>query len=388
MGRIIRDSREKEQRIKYIAIVDTIKLKSSLSLAVQCKEQLQKVVSQALKSSNFLLLNFLRKKSNLTNINRTLEIIFLCPQGCWLEKFFDLAKDDLMKPLMNEKACCDRFLLFFNQAIHVLFSSSTLTIDPVSIHLERHSLINCILALEDPKHYAYLFSKMKKSKLALFDLNTQNTDTSIFVESFSLTAFSLNLIIPWPLALIISKKALEKYRIIFRFLFRLRWTVRSIRIAWLNIKSQKFISIYSTCQRMFISLKIILRYIVENVLIPYSYALNMMFEKTQSVDQLINNYQKVLNCMLKHAFLCRSRLVIYQSLDDLQEIVIEFSKKITSNCQLNIESVAFSFDIILKRFQALILIESNRDPRILNLVKMFDIHGDFDFFMGPIRGIA
>merc|ERR1712050_777588 len=35
---IIRDSREKEQRIKYIAIVDTIKIKSSLSLAVQCKE--------------------------------------------------------------------------------------------------------------------------------------------------------------------------------------------------------------------------------------------------------------------------------------------------------------------------------------------------------------
>merc|ERR1711920_1174396 len=170
----------------------------------------------------------------------------------------------------------------------------------------------------------------------------------------------------------------EKYRIIFRFLFRLRWTVRSIRIAWLNIKSKEFNSTYSTCQRMFISLKIILRYIVENVLIPYSYALNKMFEQTQSVDQLIKNYQKVLNCMLKHAFLCRSRLVIYQSLDDLQEIAI-----VISNCQLNIESVAVSFDITLKRFQALILIESNRDPRVLNLVKMFDIHGNFDFFMGP-----
>merc|ERR1711920_518958 len=175
----------------------------------------------------------------------------------------------------------------------------------------------------------------------------------------------------------------EKYRIIFRFLFRLRWTVRSIRIAWLNIKSKEFNSIYSTCQRMFISLKIILRYIVENVLIPYSYALNKMFEQTQSVDQLIKNYQKVLNRMLKHAFLCRSRLVIYQSLDDLQEIAIDFSKKIISNCQLNIESVAVKFDIILKRFQALILIESNHDPRVLNLVRMFDIHGNFDFFMGP-----
>merc|ERR1712113_119195 len=158
----------------------------------------------------------------------------------------------------------------------------------------------------------------------------------------------------------------------------------SIRIAWLNIKSQKFISIYRTCQRMLISLKIILRYIVENVLIPYSYALNKMFEQIQSVDQLIKNYQKVLNRMLKHAFLCRSRLVIYQSLDDLQEIAIYLSEKIISKCKLNINSVALQFDIILRRFQALILIESTRDPRVLNLVKMFNIHGYFNSFVGPI----
>ncbi len=91
--------------------------------------------------------------------------------------------------------------------------------------------------------------------LFILDLNQDPTETQIS----GLEAFSLDYVVKWPLSLILSKKAITKYQMLFRHLFYSKHVERQLCNIWIINKSAKnqarqtsswFLTAYELRQRM------------------------------------------------------------------------------------------------------------------------------------------
>jgi len=131
-----------------------------------------------------------------------------------------------------------------------------------------------------------------------------------------LEAFSFDYQVQWPLSLVISRKALTKYQLVFRNLFLFKHVERQLLNTWNSHQSTKELDLrlslassYSLRQRMLHFLQNLQYYVMFEVLEPNWSLLEQDLKSATTIDELLQCHNDFLDTTLKECMLTDPTLV-------------------------------------------------------------------------------
>ncbi|CAN4078452.1 unnamed protein product [Withania somnifera] len=230
------------------------------------------------------LLNLVKNKYDLMGKLQSIKHYLLLDQGDFLVHFMDTAREELMKK-------------------------------PVEISVEKlQSLLDLALrstaAAADPCHEDLLCcverSTLLKRLSTLKDLEISKSapDSNDLEEPLNITGletFSLNYKVRWPLSLVISRKALTKYQLIFRFLFHCKHVDRQLSGAWQVHQGLRKLDMQGTtvsvssllCRNMLKFINSLLHYLTFEVLEPNWHVMLSRLQTAKSIDEKVERLKLI-----------------------------------------------------------------------------------------------
>ncbi|KAH1205343.1 Gamma-tubulin complex component 2 [Glycine max] len=159
------------------------------------------------------LLNLIKEKYDLTGRLRSIKHYLLLDQGDFLVHFMDIARDELAKK--PDEVSVEKLQSLLDLALRTTAAAA----DPFheGLTCERCSLLRRLGTFND---------------LEVTLRNSGDNDLEEPVSITSLETFSLSYKVHWPLSIVLSRKALTKYQLLFRFLFHCKHVDRQLCGAW------------------------------------------------------------------------------------------------------------------------------------------------------------
>ncbi|KAL5193744.1 Gamma-tubulin complex component 2 [Glycine soja] len=146
------------------------------------------------------LLNLIKEKYDLTGRLRSIKHYLLLDQGDFLVHFMDIARDELAKK--PDEVSVEKL----QSLLYLALRTTAAAADPF------HEGLTCVVAITQ-----------------------RNSGNNVLEEPVSITGletFSLSYKVHWPLSIVLSRKALTKYQLLFRFLFHCKHVDRQLCGAW------------------------------------------------------------------------------------------------------------------------------------------------------------
>jgi len=180
-----------------------------------------------------------------------------------------------------------------------------------------------------------------------------NDDQSFFdfKDSKVLESLVLEINIKWPLNLIFSKKALLKYKILFRQLLILKCQEKKLSEIWIlqqnfkGIKLQNYLkSSYLLRDRMINFIKSIIYYFFNEVIEPNYLNFLDDLSHSKSIDEIIINHDKFLDNCLKECLLDDSDILVL--LNDIITTCFVYAKIIIKYYNSFISEINLDYDEI------------------------------------------
>lgn len=151
------------------------------------------------------------------------------------------------------------------------------------------------------------------------------------VSHLAIDAFALDYTVKFPLSLVISRKTILRYQLLFRFLLHLKHVEQSLSAMWIEQKTtpwrrpvpqhpefQQWRSrVFLLRASMLSFVQQILAFSTFEVLEPNWKGLEAKLEKVQTVDQLLRDHVDFLDTCLKECMLTSSKLLKVRSSDAL-----------------------------------------------------------------------
>uniref|UniRef100_UPI00358F45C9 gamma-tubulin complex component 2 isoform X2 n=1 Tax=Myxine glutinosa TaxID=7769 RepID=UPI00358F45C9 len=260
-------------------------------------EQIEAAYSYA---SHVLLTFMLEEKELLTRL-RCIKQYFLLATGDFFVNFMELAEEEL-------KQCVTDILpLRLEALLELALRMSTANTDPykddLKIELMPHDLITQLLRV------LAIETQQEKSLAA--------TDPTDFMLS-GIEAFSFDYTVTWPLSLIISRKSLTRYQIIFRHLFYCKYVERQLCNLWLINKaikvdfmnSSKWIRVaFALRQRMLNFMQNIQYYMMCEVIEPNWHLFENNLKTVSNIDDVLFCHTNFLDICLKDCMLTNPELL-------------------------------------------------------------------------------
>uniref|UniRef100_A0A8C5UXL7 Gamma-tubulin complex component n=1 Tax=Microcebus murinus TaxID=30608 RepID=A0A8C5UXL7_MICMU len=187
-------------------------------------EQIEKAFDHASK----VLLDFLMEEEELVAHLRSIKRYFLMDQGDFFVHFMDLTEEELRKPV--EDIAPPRLEALLELALRMSTANTDPFKDDLKIDLMPHDLITQLLRV--------LAIETKQEKAM-----THTDPTELTLSG--LEAFSFDYIVKWPLSLIINRKALTRYQMLFRHMFYCKHVERQLCNVWVSNKAAKQHSLHS-----------------------------------------------------------------------------------------------------------------------------------------------
>ncbi|KAI4369623.1 hypothetical protein MLD38_018046 [Melastoma candidum] len=235
------------------------------------------------------LLNLIKEKYDLMGKLRSIKHYLLIDQGDFLVHFMDIARDELVKKF-----------------------------DEISTE-KLQSLLDLALrttaAAADPCHED-LMCCVERSTL-LKRLGVDGNDLEEPLSITGLDTFSLSYRVNWPLSIVISKKSLTKYQLIFRFLFHCKHVERQLCGAWqvhqgvraLNVSGTAISRSSLLCRSMLKFINSLLHYLTFEVLEPNWHVMHNKLQTAKSVDEVIQYHDYFLEKCLRECLLLLPELL-------------------------------------------------------------------------------
>ncbi|KAF6161227.1 hypothetical protein GIB67_009114 [Kingdonia uniflora] len=161
------------------------------------------------------LLNLIKEKYDLLGKLRYIKRYFLLDQGDFLVHFMDIARDELAKRF--DEISVEKLQSLLELALRTTAAAADPFHEDLACCVERSSLLKRLSTLKDLET-SRPFS------------NSSDLEDPLSISGME--TFSLSYKVRWPLSLIISRKALTKYQLIFRFLFHCKHVNRQLCGAW------------------------------------------------------------------------------------------------------------------------------------------------------------
>ncbi|KAK6911764.1 Gamma tubulin complex component, C-terminal [Dillenia turbinata] len=163
------------------------------------------------------LLNLIREKYDLMGKLRSIKHYLLLDQGDFLVHFMDIARDELMKRI--DEISVEKLQSLLDLALRTTAAAADPCHEDLTCCVERSSLLKRL-------------GTLKGLEISQKVSNADGYNMEDPVSITGLETFSLSYKVQWPLSLVISRKALTKYQLIFRFLFHCKHVDRQLSGAW------------------------------------------------------------------------------------------------------------------------------------------------------------
>ncbi|KAM5561962.1 gamma-tubulin complex component 2 [Rosa sericea] len=240
------------------------------------------------------LLNLIKEKYDLMGKLRSIKHYLLLDQGDFLVHFMDIARDELMKKL--DDISVEKLQSLLDLALRTTAAAADPCHEDLTCCVETSSLLRRLGTVKD----------REKSRNVLDDNDLE--------EPLSLTGletFSLNYKVRWPLSIVISKKALTKYQLIFRSLFHCKHVERQLCGAWqvhqgvraLNMRGSAIGRSSLLCRSMLKFINSLLHYLTFEVLEPNWHVMHNRLQTAKSIDEVIQHHDFFLDKCLRGCLL-------------------------------------------------------------------------------------
>lgn len=143
--------------------------------------------------------------------------------------------------------------------------------------------------------------------------------------------FSVNYKVQWPLSLVISRKALTKYQLIFRFLFHCKHVHRQLCAAWQLHQGARARDMHGTaissssilCMNMLKFINSLLHYLTFEVLEPNWHVMHNKLENAKSIDEVIQYHDFFMEKCLKECSLLSP--ILLKKFEKLKLVCLQYA---------------------------------------------------------------
>nr|XP_031529851.1 gamma-tubulin complex component 2 isoform X1 [Vicugna pacos] len=274
-------------------------------------EQIEKAFNYASK----VLLDFLMEEKELVAHLRSIKRYFLMDQGDFFVHFMDLTEEELKKPV--DDITPTRLEALLELALRMSTANTDPFKDDLKIDLMPHDLITQLLRV--------LAIETKQEKAMV---HADPTELSLT----GLEAFSFDYVVKWPLSLIINRKALTRYQMLFRHMFYCKHVERQLCNVWISNKAAKQCSLHSAKwfagaftlrQRMLNFVQNIQYYMMFEVMEPTWHVLEKNLKSASNIDDVLGHHAGFLDSCLKDCMLTTPALL--RAFSKLMSVCVMFT---------------------------------------------------------------
>ncbi|WAR08340.1 GCP2-like protein, partial [Mya arenaria] len=260
-------------------------------------------IERAYGYSSKLLLNLLMDEKELMARIRSIKHYFLLDKGDFIVQFMDMTEDEMKQDLENIHPTRLESLL------ELALRTSTANVDPfkddLKVDLLQFDLITqmfTILSIETNMEGDY-----KKFISDPTDMHLSG-----------LESFSFDYVVKWPVSLVLNRKALTRYQMLFRHLFYTKHVERQLCSVWVGNKTAKMYSIqsarwYSAAfalrQRMLNFVQNFEYYMMFEVVEPSWHIFQTNMQNVSNVDDVLAYHSDFLSDCLKDCMLTNPQLL-------------------------------------------------------------------------------
>ncbi|XP_059954348.1 gamma-tubulin complex component 2 isoform X2 [Mesoplodon densirostris] len=289
-------------------------------------EQIEKAFNYASK----VLLDFLMEEKELVARLRSIKRYFLMDQGDFFVHFMDLTEEELKKPV--DDITPTRLEALLELALRMSTANTDPFKDDLKIDLMPHDLITQLLRV--------LAIETKQEKAMVHADPTELTLSG-------LEAFSFDYVVKWPLSLIINRKALTRYQMLFRHMFYCKHVERQLCNVWISNKTAKQYSLHSAKwfagaftlrQRMLNFVQNIQYYMMFEVLEPTWHVLEKSLRSACNIDDVLGHHTSFLDNCLKDCMLTNPELLrVFSKLMSVCVMFTNCMQRFTQSMKLDSE---------------------------------------------------
>ncbi|KAG6703441.1 hypothetical protein I3842_07G085200 [Carya illinoinensis] len=260
------------------------------------------------------LLNLIKEKYDLVGKLRSIKHYLLLDQGDFLVHFMDIARDELTKKL--DDISVEKLQSLLDLALRTTAAAADPCHEDLTCCVERSSLLKGLGALKDVETIRNI------------------SDVSNLEEPLNVTGletFSLSYKVQWPLSIVISRKALRKYQLIFRFLFHCKHVDRQLCGAWqvhqgvraLNMRGTAISRSSLLCRSMLKFINSLLHYLTFEVLEPNWHIMHNRLQSAKSIDEVIQHHDFFLDKCLRECLLLLPDLL--KKMERLKSLCLQYA---------------------------------------------------------------
>ncbi|GMP21773.1 hypothetical protein CsSME_00000065 [Camellia sinensis var. sinensis] len=245
---------------------------------------------------------------------RSIKHYLLLDQGDFLVHFMDIARDELLKK--PDEISVEKLQSLLDLALRTTAAAADPCHEDLICCVERSTLIKSLSMLKD------------------LQINRAVSDSSDLEEPVCITGletFSLSYKVQWPLSLVISRKALTKYQLIFRFLFHCKHVDRQLCGAWqihqgvraVNTKGTAISRSSLLCRSMLKFINSLLHYLTFEVLEPNWHVMHNRLQTAKSIDDVIEYHNFFLEKCLRECLLLLPEVL--KKVERLKSICLQYA---------------------------------------------------------------
>ncbi|XP_059802799.1 gamma-tubulin complex component 2 isoform X1 [Hypanus sabinus] len=297
-------------------------------------------VEQIEKSYNYaskVLLDFLMKEKELLARLRSIKHYFLMDQGDFFVHFMDLTEEELKKSV--DDIIPTRLEALLELALRMSTANTDPFKDDLKINLMPHDLITQLLRV--------LAIETKQEKAII------NADPTEIALS-GLEAFSFDYVVKWPLSLIINRKALTRYQMLFRHMFYCKHVDRLLCNVWISNKAAKqyslrsakwFAAAFTLRQRMLNFVQNIQYYMMFEVMEPNWHIMENNLKSASNIDEVLNYHTSFLDNCMKDCMLTNTALLkIFSKLMSVCVMFTNCMQRFTQSIKIDSEMMRLTLE--------------------------------------------
>ena len=345
---------------------------------------------------------------------RGLKKYFLLRQGDFLVHFVDIAGAELARPALDVSV--ERLQSMLELSLKVSTAASDPHADRVTCALERRGIIAQLLAIQSSKSAAGAegapFSGARE------DSATNREDADVFAAESAgamtgMDAFTLEYRAPWPTSLVLSRKALTKYQLLFRHVFHCKHVERRLCAAWGARKATRGGGVglafaangalgraHVVLQRMLHFTQNFVHYLTMEVIDPNWLTFERSLDEAATVDELIAAHDAFLDACLKEGMLfwpatlrrldviaktCVAFADAVASLDDEEDAGVSVANQAVAgedgDFARKLESLEAAFDECVKELLLALNRSAHTEPNLSSLCTRLDFNEYYTY--GP-----
>ncbi|KAL5565818.1 hypothetical protein UlMin_028982 [Ulmus minor] len=260
------------------------------------------------------LLNLIKEKYDLIGKLRSIKHYLLLDQGDFLVHFMDIARDELTKKL--DEISVEKLQSLLDLALRTTAAAADPCHEDLMCCVETSSLLKRLGTVKD----------LEKSR-TISDGNDPGEPVSVT----GLETFSLSYKVRWPLSIVISRKALAKYQLIFRFLFHCKHVDRQLCGAWQVHQGVRGLKMRGTaiprssllCRSMLKFINSLLHYLTFEVLEPNWHVMHNRLQNAKSIDEVIQHHDFFLDKCLRECLLLLTEVL--KKVERLKSLCLQYA---------------------------------------------------------------